>query len=77
MDRIYKYEITAKSIFEIWAIRTYLHRRLYNVLYSITKLVPILLLINGELNTTFEIIYNIFLFFYFELYMLYKYINII
>ncbi len=76
MDRIYEYEITAKSIFETWLIRTYLYRRIYNILYLLTKLLPIFTLITGKIDSTSQIIINIIIFFYFDIYILYRYFSL-
>lgn len=76
MDRVYEYEITGRAVFEMWAIRTYLHKRLYNVLYPLAKIIPIVLFFSGGIDSTYEIFYNIFLFFYFDIYIFYRYISI-
>lgn len=76
IERTYTYKITVKSIFEPWVIKTYLHKRTYNILYVLTKALPVLLFALGGFDSTFQTVYNIGLFFFFDIYMLIQYLRI-
>ncbi len=76
METIIKDQITAKGQLEIWAIRTYLHRRIYNILVPLTKIAATYFLLTGINTSIFLVVNSIFLFFYFELYILYRYIDL-
>lgn len=72
----YQYTVSMKSQFEPWAIRTYLHKRSYNVMYLVTKIMPIAFyFINGYDSVTDYILVG-FIFFYFEIYLLVKFLKI-
>lgn len=72
-EKVYKYVLSMRTEFEPWLIRTYLHRRIYNVLLVITKVFPLYNIFVIGLSTPFDYGINAFIFFYFEVYLLYKY----
>ena len=76
MDFEYRHRISEKDIFQEWVIRTYLHRREYNILYVLSKILPPLLLIINGTPSTYNLILYIVVFFYFEVYILYRFIFI-
>jgi hypothetical protein len=76
IETTYTYPVTVKSQFEPWVIRTYLHRRSYNVLYLITKVLPIVQLSRGVLEEPLDYILMAFIFVYFELFILLRYVMI-
>lgn len=76
LETTYTYPVTVKSQFEPWVIRTYLHRRSYNLLYLITKILPIVQLIRGALTEPIDYVLMVFIFVYFELFILLRYVII-
>jgi len=69
-------EISAKERFFDSVIRTYIHRRSYNFLYLGSKIFSIYNLLSGFWVTPFLIVMNLFLFFYFDIYIIYRYFKI-
>lgn len=72
----YKYTVTMKSQFEPWAIQTFLHKRSYNIMYVITKAMPIVYYFTNGYDSITDYFLIGFIFFYFEIYLLVKYIKI-
>jgi hypothetical protein len=65
-----------KSQFEPWAIQTYLHKRSYNIMYVITKIMPIAFYFTNGYDSFTDYLLVGFIFFYFEIYLLVKYLKI-
>lgn len=77
MEFTIKDKITIRSVIEPWIIRTYLHRRLYNFLVIFVKGSALLFLLYAlNRDSSFNFWYAIVLFFYFELYILYRSISL-
>lgn len=77
MEFTFKDKISTKSIIIPWIIRTYLHRRLYNFLVIFVKGLAVLLIFYAlDRASTFSFWYGLLLFFYFELYILYRTVTI-
>jgi hypothetical protein len=72
----YKYKITVASQFQPWLIRNYLNRRSVNLLYLVTKIIPVLRIVYAKKLTIMDWVLLGFVFFYFEIVILYKYIMI-
>lgn len=72
----YQYTVSMKSQFEPWAIQTYLHKRSYNVMYLITKAMPFVFYFTNGYDSVTDYVLVGFIFFYFEIYLLVKYIKI-
>ena len=75
-ERMYQYQVSMKSQFQPWLIRTYLHRRIYNILYIVTKILPIVQYFTRGYESVSDYILVGFIFFYFEIYILYRYLSI-
>jgi len=75
-SRTYRYQVSMKSQFQPWLIRTYLHRRIYNVLYLVTKVLPVVQYFTRGYESFSDYLLIGFIFFYFEIYILYRYISI-
>lgn len=73
MEYVITSEITVKERFFDSVIRIYVHRRSYNFLYLGSKIFPIYNLLSGYWATPFLILINLFLFFYFDIYIIYRY----
>lgn len=73
MNFSYKYNVTTRSILEPWAIRSYLHSRGYNVLIILSKGLAVYRLINLGFTFNFDLVLSLVLFFYFELFIIYRY----
>lgn len=76
MEYVITSEISAKERFFDSIIRTYVHRRIYNLLYLGFKAYAIYNLLNGLWMTPFLIVMNLCLFFYIDLYIVYQYFRI-
>lgn len=72
----YTEKITARGVIEPWVIRTYLHRRIYNVLIITSKAIGLYRLLELGFSLRLETLFSLILFFYFELYILYRYISV-
>lgn len=72
----YQYTVSTKSQFEPWAIQTYLHKRSYNIMYIITKIMPIVYYFTNGYDSVTDYVLVGFIFLYFEIYLLVKYIKI-
>lgn len=76
MEYVITSEISAKERFFDSIIRTYIHRRSYNLFYLGSKIFPIYNLLSGHWATPFLVVMNLFFFFYFDIYIIYRYIKI-
>lgn len=72
-ETIIKIKQTFGQVFKVFLIRNYLHRRLYSILIVVIKVLSIMLFFMYRGDSLTGQIFGVFMFFYFELYIIYRY----